>query len=304
MSELVQVAPEALPQWAPQSFAQELSGQSFDAERALYHSDSLKVSGCHFGGPVDGESALKESSNFLVEDSTFAMRYVMWHDRNFIMRGCTFNEETRAPLWYDEHGLIENCQLHSVKNIRECHDIILRGCDIDSEEFGWKSSDIVMTDCRLNSVYAFLEAKNLTLKKVTATGKYAFQYVENALIEDSSIETKDLLWHAKNVTVKNCTINTEYFAWYSDGLTLINCHIKSLQPLCYCKNLKLIDCTMEHADRAFEYSDITATIKGHVDSIKNPLSGSIRCDSLGELITSEPVRPCHCEVYVAGSKLL
>ena len=179
MSELVQVAPETLPQWAPQSFAQELSGQSFDAERALYHSDSLKVSGCHFGGPVDGESALKESSNFLVEDSTFAMRYVMWHDRNFIMRGCTFNEETRAPLWYDEHGLIEHCQLHSVKNIRECHDIILRGCDIDSEEFGWKSSDIVMTDCRLNSVYAFLEAKNLTLKKVTATGKYAFQYVEN-----------------------------------------------------------------------------------------------------------------------------
>ena len=129
-----EVATEQLPKWAPTSFAQELSGQSFDAERALYHSDGLKVTKCHFGGPLDGESALKESSNFLVEDSTFAMRYVMWHDRNFIMRGCTFNEETRAPLWYDEHGLIENCTLHSVKNIRECHDIIMRGCDIDSEE--------------------------------------------------------------------------------------------------------------------------------------------------------------------------
>ena len=61
---------------------------------------------------------------------------------------------------------------------------------------------------------------------------------------------------------------------------------------------------MEHADRAFEYSQIEATIQGHVDSIKNPLSGSIHCDSLGELITSEQVHPCTCTVFVAGKQLL
>jgi len=86
------------------------------------------------------------------------------------------------------------------------------------------------------------------------------------------LDTKDALWHSKNVTVKNSTLKGEYLEWFSEGLTLINCKIIGTQPLCYCKNLKLINCTMEGTDLSFEYSEVEATINGHVDSIKHPLN--------------------------------
>lgn len=279
-----------------------IDGVTMDEERALYNSYNIIVRNCHFGGPVDGESALKESSNFVVENTTFAMRYVLWHDRNFALRNCVLQEETRAPLWYDHHGLIEDCKLLSVKNIRECLDIVLRRCEIDSEEFGWKSAAITLEDSTINSQYGFLDSHNLTLRNVKSTGKYFLQYVHDCLIENTTIETKDCLWHARNVTVKNSTISSEYLAWYSDGLTLINCKIISTQPLCYCKNLKIIDCTFEESDRAFEYSDIDATIKGHVPSIKNPCSGIIKVDSVGEIIRGDTAMDCNCEIIVNGQK--
>ena len=196
-----------------------IENQSMDQERALYNTNNALVRNCHFGGPVDGESALKESSNFEVVDSVFDMRYVLWHDRNFVLRNVTLNEPTRAPLWYDHHGLIEDSKLHSIKNIRECLDMTLRRCDIDSDEFGWKCSALILEDCKLNSVYGLLDSKNVTLRRVNSTGKYVLQYVENALIEDCTIDTKDCLWHARNVTIKNSTISSEYLAWYSDGST-------------------------------------------------------------------------------------
>ena len=105
--------------------------------------------------------------------------------------------------------------------------------------------------------------------------------------------------HSKNVTVINSTVKGEYLAWFSDGLTLINCHIIGTQPLCYCKNLKLENCTMEGTDLSFEYSDVDATITGHVDSIKNPRSGSITVDSVGEvLMTDDTVMECTGKVII------
>lgn len=271
---------------------------SFDQERALYGMSDIKVLNCHFGGEADGESALKECHDFEVQDCTFAMRYVLWHAQNFVLRNCKLDEATRAPLWYDSHGLIDNCKLHSVKNIRECQDITFVDCDIDSEEFGWKSSDLSFNNCQINSVYGFLDSKRLTINDAKLTGKYALQYVEDSTISNSHIETKDCLWHAKNVTVSNSTLVSEYLAWCSENLTLINCHIVSSQPLCYCKGLKLINCTFEIGDRSFEYSDINATIKGHITSIKNPLSGRIIVDSVGQIITEQDLKNCHCQIIV------
>ena len=43
---------------------------------------------------------------------------------------------------------------------------------------------------------------------------------------------------------------------------------------------------MINCDLVFEYSDVNASIIGHVDSIKNPKSGEIIVDSVGEIITS------------------
>ena len=76
--------------------------------------------------------------------------------------------------------------------------------------------------------------------------------------------------------------------------------IKGTQPFCYCKNLRLIDCTMEDCDLAFEYSDVHADIKGGIDSVKNPLSGSITADGIGEIILGGAKYPCNADIRVRG----
>lgn len=101
-----------------------------------------------------------------------------------------------------------------------------------------------------------------------------------------------------NLAGKDSIIKGEYLAWFSDGLTLINCKIIGTKPLCYCKNLKLINCTMEGADLAFEYSDVEADIKGHIISVKNPKSGTIAADSVGEIIKENSVMDCSGNVVI------
>lgn len=98
------------------------------------------------------------------------------------------------------------------------------------------------------------------------------------------------------MTVRSSVVKGEYLGWFSEGLTLIDCKIIGTQPLCYCKGLKLVNCTMEGADLAFEYSDVEAEICGHLLSIKNPRSGSITVDSVGEVIWDSPVMECSGKV--------
>jgi hypothetical protein len=55
---------------------------------------------------------------------------------------------------------------------------------------------------------------------------------------------------------------------------------------------------MEETDLAFEYSDVEADIKGDVLSIKNPKSGTITVDSVGEIIHDNPVMECSGNVVI------
>ena len=105
------------------------------------------------------------------------------------------------------------------------------------------------------------------------------------------LDTKDAFWQTENVTVYNSFINGEYLGWYSKNLRLVRCRIGGTQPLCYCENLVLEDCTFEpDADLAFEYSTVQATVKGHIASVKNPRSGSIRAGSVGEIIIDANIK--------------
>lgn len=76
---------------------------------------------------------------------------------------------------------------------------------------------------------------------------------------------------------------------------MINCKIIGTQPLCYCENLKLIDCEMIDTDLAFEYSQVEATIKGNIESIKNPKSGFIKADSIGHIIKENSIMEDTCK---------
>ena len=273
--------------------------KQFDEERSLYFLRHADVENCIFAGPADGESVLKEARDVNLKGCSFSLRYPLWHVQKFAMENCSMDDKTRAAIWYACDGRIANSTLGGIKAVRECQNIDLSGCKIVSQEFGWKSSGISLRDCSLEAEYVFLDSRDVVLENVQMKGKYSFQYMENLTIRNSNLDTKDAFWHSKNVTVENSVLKGEYLAWFSEGLTLINCHIIGTQPLCYCKNLKLINCTMEATDLSFEYSDVQADIRGHVDSIKNPRSGDITVDSVGEiLMTDDTVMDCTGKVHI------
>ena len=277
---------------------QEIIGKQFDAERSLYNLQNADVTDCVFAGPADGESVLKEARNIRLENCSFSLRYPLWHVLGFRLHDSRMDELTRAPVWYAKNGIITDSDIRGIKAVRECEQIQISNSTIVSEEFGWKSRNIRISDTVLTAQYLFLDSRDVTLERVKMSGKYSFQYMENLTIRDSFLDTKDAFWHSKNVTVYDSVVKGEYLGWFSEGLTLVNCRISGTQPLCYCKKLRLVNCTMEGTDLAFEYSDVEADIHGHVDSIKNPRSGEIIVDSVGEVIQGDAVMECTGKVIL------
>ena len=258
--------------------------KQYDEERALYDIENAEVINCIFAGEADGESALKECRNIKVKDCSFELRYPFWHVDNAVIDNCSMIETCRAALWYDMNIAISNSSLHGIKALRECDSIKLIGCDIDSAEFGWRCRKIDVDNCVLNSEYAFFECRDVNINNFKMTGKYSFQYVENMVIRNAELKTKDAFWHAKNVTVYDSLVQGEYLGWYSENLKLVNCKIVGTQPRCYCKGLILENCEMVDTDLSFENSEVEATVKGEIMSVKNPNSGYIKADKIGEII--------------------
>ena len=262
--------------------------QCFDEERALYGSENLKVLDCRFEGPADGESAIKECKNIIVDGCYWDLRYPFWHVTNLEIANTELTENCRAALWYSEDIRIRDSKLHGIKALRECKDTVITGCDIISPEFGWSVHNIRMEDSKARGEYFMMRATGLTFRNVEFQGKYSLQYIENAVFENCVFDTKDAFWHGKNITVRNSVVKGEYLAWYSENLTLENCKIAGTQPFCYCKGWKLINCEMLDADLCFEKSEVEATITTPVISIKNPLAGHIKVPAVGEMIMDDP----------------
>ena len=273
--------------------------KQYDEERALYGIRDSVVSNCVFDGEADGESALKECRNIEVEKCYFNLRYPFWHVDDATIREAYMTEKCRAALWYDSDVKISDSRLHGIKALRECDGVSLENCDINSEEFGWRCRGIYIKNCTLNSQYPFFECRDMDVEGLSMTGKYSFQYIENATFRNCEFKTKDAFWHAKNVTVYDSVVAGEYLAWYSENLRLVRCKISGTQPLCYCKGLVLEDCIMEGTDLSFEKSDVKASVKGNIISVKNPISGYVRADSIGEIILDEEhAETSTCEITV------
>ncbi len=272
--------------------------QNFDEERSLYNIKNTEVSDCTFGGPADGESVLKETRNIVVKNCEFHLRYPLWHGRGFELENVTMDALTRAAIWYSNDGIIRRSTLDGIKALRECENIKMEECTVHSPEFGWRTKGLDIRCSEMESEYFLFECRDVTIDELKMKGKYSFQYVENMTITNSYLDTKDAFWHGKNITVKDSVLKGEYLAWFAEDLTLINCKIIGTQPLCYCKNLKLINCTMEDTDLSFEYSEVEADVKGHIISVKNPKSGIITADSIGEIIWDDPVMEVNGKVVV------
>lgn len=261
-----------------------VSNQIFDEERAFYAAKDLVLQDCRFEGPADGESALKEATNIKVDGCFMNLRYPFWHDDHLKIYNTTLTENCRAALWYSKSIEIADCTLNGIKAVRECDHIRIKDTEIKSPEFGWSSHHLMMDHVNAVSEYFLMRTHHLDLRNVTLQGKYSFQYVKNAMLENCTLDTKDCLWHAKNVVVRNCVVKGEYLAWYSEDIVFDHCKIIGTQPLCYCKNLTLIDCEMVDTDLSFERSEVDATLTAPIESIKNPLSGTITVPYANQVI--------------------
>ncbi len=261
--------------------------KQYDEERALYDISDASVISCTFDGPADGESALKECRNIKVENCDFRLRYPFWHVDGAEIKNSRMTETCRAALWYDSDVVIEGSVLHGIKALRECDRTEIKNCDINSDEFAWRCRGLKIYNTDMVSQYQFFECSDMEIQDLCMKGKYSFQYVKNVIIKNSDFKTKDAFWHAENVTVYDTVLEGEYLGWYSKNLKLVRCHIKGTQPLCYCEGLVLEDCTTEGCDLAFENSAVEARIKGEIVSVKNPNSGFVKADSIGEIIWDE-----------------
>ncbi len=259
----------------------------FPNERDLYNQKDIHLLKCSFCGEEDGESALKECSNIICEDTLFALRYPMWHCNGLNLKNVKLLDTCRAGIWYSKDIKIDNSDIYGIKAIRECSNLKILNTKIISNEFCWKTKNIYCDKINVEGNYLFLECQNIKINNSTISGKYNFQYINNCEFDHCVIKSKDFFWHAKDVVIKDSIIDGEYLAWYSENLTLINCKISGTQPFCYCKNLKLIHCIMENTDLSFEYSSVEADIDSNIVSVKNPISGYINAESIDEIIISK-----------------
>lgn len=163
----------------------------------------------------------------------------------------------------------------------------------------WRCSDIELENVQADEGdYIFMHCKGVKVKNFRLNGNYSFQWARDIEIRDSLLNTKDAFWETENVSVYDSEINGEYLGWHSRNLRLVRCHITGTQPLCYAEDLVLEDCTFgPDADLAFEYSSVRATIRGSIPSVKNPRTGSIRAESIGEIIIDENLKaPGNCKI--------
>lgn len=273
-----------------------IKNSKFEEERALYGSKGLNLINCSFDGDLDGESALKGSSDITAEECFFNLRYPFWHGDKLIIDKCELTQLCRAALWYSNDIAIKDSKLHGIKALRECKNVDILDSSIKSAEFGWFSKNVKIQNTDASGEYFMFKGEGIYMNKVSFAGKYSFQYIKNAVFEDCVIDTKDAFWHACDVVVKNSVIKGEYLAWYSENVTFENCTIFGTQPLCCCKGLKLINCEMYDADLAFELSEVEATLTTPIISIKNPIKGRISLPAVNEII--KDVKEASCIISV------
>lgn len=195
---------------------------------------------------------------------------------------------------------MKDCVIDAPKLFREMKNLTLENVIInDADETFWNIDGLNIKNVKLHDgTYPFMYCRNVFVNGLESDSKYVFQYCKNVEIHNAKIVTKDSFWECENVVIYDSTIDGEYLAWHSKNVKLVNCHIAGEQPLCYTEGLVLENCTFDTAcDRAFEDSDVTANIKGHITEIKNPRTGHIVADSIGRITYDKFVKaPNDCVI--------
>lgn len=276
-----------------------IKDKEYGGERPLYalHDARLENVTIHVG-----ESSIKEGSDIEAENCTFEGKYVFWEVTNFTVRNCYFAESARSSLWYSRNCRMIDCKVDAPKLFRRMKGIYVeRTAFPNGEQYLWDCSDIELRDVSIdNCDYAFMHCENVKIERYRQNGNYSFQYAKNVEIRNAVINSKDAFWEAENVTVYDSEINGEYLGWYGKNLKFVRCHLTGEQLLCYVDGLILEDCTFgDDANLLFEYSKVEGNVKGHLTSVKNPTTGHLTADSIGEIIIDENIKqPADCKITV------
>ena len=251
-------------------------------ERALFQGKNLKIVDTIF---ADGESPLKESCDIELLGCMFKWKYPLWYSKNITAKNCTWFEMGRAGVWYTKHIIVEDSAIEAPKNFRRCEDVILKNVSFpNAAETLWHCDGVSMEQITAKGDYFAMNSQNMKISGLTLYGNYSFDGARNVEIHDSHLLSKDAFWNSENVTVYDSFISGEYLGWNAKNLTLINCTVESLQGMCYIDNLIMKNCKLLNTTLAFEYSTVDADIVGEIDSVMNPSGGTIRADSIAELI--------------------
>ncbi len=274
-----------------------IKDKEFGGERPLFASHGLVLENVTIHA---GESAIKECSDITAVNCRFEGKYPFWLVDGFVIKNCLFTSGARAALWYSRHLVMSDTLVEAPKMFREMDDISLERVTIpDAQETLWHCRNVKLRDVHVDHAdYLFMHSENIDIDRYTQNGNYSFQYCRNVTLRNAVINSKDAFWGTESVTVYDSEINGEYLGWHSRNLRLVNCRISGTQALCYAEGLVMENCTMGvDADLCFECSTVDAQISGHVTSVKNPTSGRIVADSIGEIIIDENVKaPADCVI--------
>ena len=260
--------------------------QFFSGERALFAEDGAEIYDSIFD---DGESPLKESKNISVYNSQFKWKYPIWYSNNVKVSNCNWFEMARSGVWYTNNITVKDSLITAPKNFRRCDGVTLENVNLtNAEETFWMCKNIKLNNVTAKGHYFGMNSSNIEIDNFRLDGNYSFDGGKNITIRNSVLLSKDSFWNTENVTVYDSYICGEYLGWNSKNLTFINCTIESLQGLCYIDNLTMKNCKLINTTLSFEYAkNIDAQITNPVDSIFNPVSGTISAPSIKTLIVEK-----------------
>ena len=260
----------------------ELYDGIFTGERALFQGADLRIYDSIFD---DGESPLKHSKNVELNGCSFKWKYPLWYSENITVRDCSVFEMGRAGIWYTNNIDMTDTLYEAPKGFRRCDGVTLDNVQFtNAAETLWSCKNVHAKNITAKGDYFAMNSENMEFTNLNLAGNYSFDGCKNVVIRSSKLLSKDAFWNSENITVYDSFISGEYLGWNSKNLTLINCTIESLQGMCYIENLVMKNCKLINTTLAFEYSTVDAEITGRIDSVKNPTSGIIRAESIGELI--------------------
>ncbi len=232
-----------------------------------------------------GEDVLSYAKELTLSDSSVSSPRALAHISDAILRDVRFTEGAVSPLYGAVSVTLQGCEMCAPRGCESAREVTVDASRISSDHFCAGAVSPTVADTVLSGTQLFTHAENVSLTNVDLDGVRALQYISGGSIDFSTLSGEELLHGAHHVTISDTVLDGDRIGWYSDHLTLTHCVISGAAPFAHAKNLTLIDCALDPTCTcAFERSEVEATLRGTVPSVRNPLHGRIVADAYGEVL--------------------